>query len=75
MADRITGHVKWFDAKKGFGFITKEDGTDVFIHYTGIEGEGFRTLVDGQKVEFEEVEGRKGLEAKNVTASEEVQEE
>jgi len=75
MADRITGHVKWFDAKKGFGFITKEDGTDVFIHFSGIEGEGFRTLVDGQKVEFEEFKGRKGLEAKNVTIVEGVQED
>jgi CspA family cold shock protein len=67
MSERQTGSIKWFDAKKGFGFIQKEDGNDVFIHYSGIVGDGYRSLIDGQKVEFEEIEGRKGLEARNVT--------
>ncbi len=67
MSERQTGSIKWFDAKKGFGFIQKEDGNDVFIHYSGIVGDGYRSLIDGQKVEFEEFEGRKGLEARNVT--------
>lgn len=60
------GTVKWFDTKKGFGFIVNSDGKDVFVHYTSIEGEGFRALKDGEKVEYEQVEGDKGLLAKNV---------
>ncbi len=60
------GQVKWFNEKKGYGFITRDDGTDVFVHHTGIEGEGFKTLYEGDKVEFEVKEGPKGLQASNV---------
>ena len=61
-----TGTVKWFDTKKGFGFIVNAEGKDVFVHYTSITGDGFRALKDGEKVEYEQVEGDKGLLAKNV---------
>jgi len=62
-----TGIVKWFDAKKGFGFITPEDGSaDVFVHYTAIDGTGYRTLKDGSRVEFDTVEGPKGQQAAHV---------
>jgi CspA family cold shock protein len=61
-----TGAVKWFDTKKGFGFIVNAEGKDVFVHYTSIEGEGFRALKDGEQVEYEQVQGEKGLLAKNV---------
>ena len=70
MSDRETGTVKWFDAKKGYGFINREDGEDVFIHYSSIQGTGYRVLQDGQKVEFEVVQGKKGLEATNLTVAE-----
>jgi CspA family cold shock protein len=60
------GTVKWFDPKKGFGFILSPDGKDVFVHFTTIEGEGFRALINGEQVEYEEVQGDKGLLAKNV---------
>jgi len=64
------GTVKWFDAKKGFGFITPDDGTeDVFVHHTNIEGQGFKTLNNGQAVEYEVGEGRKGPQATNVRPS------
>jgi len=66
MADRQQGTVKWFDAKKGFGFISRENEDDVFIHYSGINGDGYRILLDGQKVEFDVIQGRKGLEARNL---------
>jgi len=60
------GKVKWFDNKKGFGFIEREDGTDVFVHYSNVTGDGFRRLEDGDAVEFEVVEGDKGLQAREV---------
>ena len=60
------GHVKWFNDAKGYGFISRQDGPDVFVHHTAIQAEGFRTLSEGQEVEFEIVEGPKGLQAANV---------
>ena len=60
------GKVKWFNNAKGFGFIERQDGTDVFVHYTAIDGTGFRTLAEGEEVEFEINEGPKGLHATNV---------
>jgi len=60
------GTVKWFNAEKGFGFISCDDGDDVFVHHTGINGEGFRSLDEGQRVEFEITQGKKGLQAINV---------
>ncbi len=60
------GRVKWFDEKKGFGFIEREDGTDVFVHFRAIEGDGFKTLTDGQEVEFNVEDGQKGPQAVNV---------
>ncbi len=68
MAERETGTVKWFNDSKGFGFITRENGTDVFVHFTSIRGEGYRSLDDGQQVEFDVVEGDKGLQAQDVVA-------
>ena len=62
-----TGIVKWFNGSKGFGFISREEGEDVFVHYRSIEGEGFKTLEEGDKVQFEVVEGPKGLQAANVS--------
>ncbi len=67
MAERETGTVKWFNDAKGFGFIERANGGDVFVHYSAIQGEGFRTLVDGQQVEFEVVDGQKGPAANEVT--------
>ena len=61
-----TGTVKWFDTKKGFGFIVNSEGKDVFVHYTSIEGDGFRALKDGEQVEYEQIQGEKGLLAKSV---------
>ncbi len=61
------GQVKWFDQKKGYGFITPEDGDDLFVHYSAINGEGFKTLDEGDEVEFEVSQGPKGLQATNVT--------
>ncbi len=60
------GQVKWFNEKKGYGFITAEDGKDVFVHYSSIQGEGFRSLNEGDKVEFEVTKGSKGPQAVNV---------
>lgn len=70
MSERETGTVKWFDTKKGYGFVTRANGEDVFIHYSAIVGEGYRTLKDGQSVEFEVVDGKKGPEAREVKTSE-----
>jgi len=60
------GTVKWFDSKKGFGFIVNSEGKDVFVHFSSIEGEGFRALKDGEQVEYEPTQGNKGLMAVNV---------
>jgi CspA family cold shock protein len=61
-----TGSVKWFNAEKGYGFISREDGPDVFVHFSAIQGSGYRTLEEGQAVEFDVGPGRKGEEAQNV---------
>jgi len=71
MADKglelmATGTVKWFNAEKGFGFIEREGGDDVFVHFSAIQGDGYRSLEDGQRVEFDVAPGRKGEEAQNV---------
>ncbi len=63
-----TGTVKWFNESKGFGFIEQESGEDVFVHYTAIQGDGFKTLAEGQAVEFEVTQDQKGSKAINVTA-------
>ncbi len=60
------GSVNWFNAEKGYGFITGEDGKDIFVHFSAIVGEGFKTLNEGQEVTFELIEGPKGLQASNV---------
>ncbi len=60
------GTVKWFNDSKGFGFIEQEDGADVFVHFSAIQGEGFKSLAEGEKVSFEITEGEKGLQAANV---------
>ncbi len=62
-----TGTVKWFDSAKGFGFITSDEGNDVFVHFTAIVADGFKTLEEGQKVNFDVVEGMRGPQAANVT--------
>ena len=61
-----TGTVKWFNETKGFGFIEREDGPDVFVHFSAIKADGFKTLADGQKVEFNVTDGQKGPQAENV---------
>ncbi len=62
-----TGRVKWFDEKKGFGFIEREGGNDVFVHFRALSGDGFKTLTEGQEVQFEIEDGQKGPQASNVT--------
>ena len=66
MAERETGTVKWFDNAKGWGFITRSSGDDIFVHFSSVRGEGYRTLEDGQQVEFDVVQGSKGLQAQDV---------
>ena len=63
---KLTGRVKWFNDSKGYGFIEQEGERDIFVHYTAIEGEGFKSLAEGQKVEFEIIEGTKGPQATKV---------
>jgi cold shock protein len=67
MSDRVVGTVKWFNGGKGYGFIAREGGPDVFVHYSAIQSESFRNLEEGQKVEFEVEQGNKGPQASNVT--------
>lgn len=67
MADRVQGTVKWFNAEKGYGFITQEGGDDLFVHYSEIQSTGYRSLDEGAKVEFEITQGKKGLQASAVT--------
>ena len=66
MSERIVGTVKWFNAETGYGFISRDGGPDVFVHYSAIQSEGFRKLVEGQKVEFTVEQGPKGPQAANV---------
>jgi len=66
MSERITGTVKWFNASKGYGFIERQGGPDVFVHFSAIQSEGYRTLHEGQAVEFNIEQGSKGLQAANV---------
>ncbi|MCS6993449.1 MAG: cold-shock protein [Anaerolineales bacterium] len=66
MSERITGTVKWFNGSKGYGFISRQGGEDVFVHFSAIQGEGFRNLDEGQKVEFSVERGPKGLQASKV---------
>jgi CspA family cold shock protein len=68
MSDRIIGTVKWFNGTKGYGFIEREDGPDVFVHYSAIQGDGYRNLQEGQQVEFAVEQGAKGPQASNVVA-------
>lgn len=67
MSDPSTGQVKWFNEAKGFGFITQDGGSDVFVHYSAINASGFRTLTEGQQVQFTVTQGPKGPQAENVT--------
>lgn len=66
MSERIIGTVKWFNGNKGYGFISREDGPDVFVHFSAIQADGYRNLMEGQKVEFSVEQGPKGLQAANV---------
>lgn len=69
MSEKVTGTVKFFNDSKGFGFIEQENGPDVFVHYSAIEGDGFKSLEQGQKVEFKVVDGQKGPQAEAVVAA------
>ena len=66
MSEKEQGTVKWFNGSKGYGFIERQSGGDVFVHFNAIVGEGFKNLEEGQRVEFEVVQGQKGLQAENV---------
>jgi len=68
MSERITGIVKWFDASRGYGFVTRDGGADVFVHQSAIQAEGYRSLAEGQRIEFEVEQGPKGPKASNVIA-------
>ena len=68
MSNTTKGTVKWFDESKGFGFIEQESGSDVFAHFSAISSEGFKTLAEGQQVEFTITQGQKGLQAENIVA-------
>ena len=68
MSDKITGTVKWFNENKGFGFIEREGGPDVFAHFSAIGSSGFKTLAEGQRVEFKVTQGEKGPQAENIVA-------
>jgi CspA family cold shock protein len=68
MSERLQGTVKWFNANKGYGFISGEDGDDVFVHYSALQSDGYRTLDEGQRVEYTVERGPKGLQASNVVA-------
>lgn len=66
MSERVTGTVKWFNSQKGFGFIQRENGPDVFVHFSAISGDGYRELAEGEQVEFEVTQGPKGPQASGV---------
>jgi len=68
MSDTVNGTVKWFNESKGFGFIEQESGPDVFAHFSAIEGSGFKTLAEGQRVQFKITQGQKGPQAENIVA-------
>ena len=68
MSERIIGTVKWFDASRGYGFVTRDGGADVFVHQSAIQAEGYRSLTEGQRIEFEVEQGPKGAKASNVVA-------
>jgi CspA family cold shock protein len=67
MSERVRGTVKWFSNEKGYGFISREEGKDIFVHYSAIQTDGYRSLEEGQEVEFEVTDGPKGQQASNVT--------
>jgi CspA family cold shock protein len=67
MSERIVGTVKWFNSEKGYGFLSREGGPDVFVHFSAIEGSGYKSLTEGQTVEFSVEQGPKGLQASNVS--------
>lgn len=69
MSEKLTGSVKWFNEKKGFGFITGDDGEDIFVHFSGIIGDGFKTLSDGQAVKYVKAQSSKGPQAQEVEAA------
>lgn len=69
MSDKLNGTVKWFNESKGYGFIEREGGPDLFVHFSNIQGDGFKTLKDGQQVTFTEGNGQKGPQAENVEVS------